>query len=209
MEKGKGTIDLRKAQGITKTRGDNLSRKDTPQIINVPPVGRETGVLASAPALPPQISALPESLEWSACEHEQVDFGPSWYVVPGGIMAILFALALWTQNYFFALFVLIAFAALVLFRNQPAKKISFSINRDSIRAGNTLYQVSHIKSFWIFSRPEHPELSLETSQTFFPYVRLPIADMDQQRVREFLLTLLPEEQHQQFLLDEIMRIVGF
>lgn len=124
-------------------------------------------------------------------------------------MAILFALALFVQNYFFALFVLIAFAAFVLFRNQPPKKISFSISKEGVRARNTLYQISHIKSFWIFNRPEHPELSLETSQTLSPYVRLPLGDTDQQQVRELLLTLVPEQQHQQFLLDEIMRIIGF
>lgn len=185
MERGKGTIDLRKAQG------------------------RETEAPVSAPVMLLPTSVLPTSLEWTAFEHEQVDFGLSWYLVPGGIMALLFTLALWTQNYFFAVFVLIAFAAFALFRNQPPKKISFSISHEGIRAGKTLYQISHIKSFWIFNRPEHPELSLETTQTFSPYIRVPLGNTDQQRMREFLLTLLPEQQHQQFLLDEIMRIIGF
>lgn len=185
MERGKGTIDLRKVQG------------------------RETEAPVSAPVMLLPTPILPESLEWTAFEHEQVDFGASWYLVPGGIMAALFALALWVQNYFFALFVLIAFAAFALFRNQPPKKISFSIGKAGVRAGKTLYQISHIKSFWIFNRPEHPELSLATTQTFSPYVRLPLGNADQLRVRELLLTLLPEEQHQQFLLDEIMRIIGF
>ncbi|MBI3442331.1 MAG: hypothetical protein HY007_00995 [Candidatus Sungbacteria bacterium] len=197
MERGKGTIDLRKTpSGVAPKSQSHIEQA---------PVGRET-VPTHVGTLAP---ALPASLEWTAFEHEQVDFGPSWYVVPGGIMAILFALALFVQNYFFALFVLIAFAAFMLFRNQPPKKISFSIGKEGVHAGNTLYRISNIKSFWIFNRPEHLELSLETSQTFSPYVRLPLGDTDQQRIREFLLTILPEQQHQQFLLDEIMRIIGF
>jgi len=132
-------------------------------------------------------------------------------------MTLLFALALFVQNYFFAAFIVIAFAALVLFHNQPPKKISFSIGAEGVRAGKTLYQFSRIKSFCIFDsrrnvgvdRPEHPELSLETSQTLSPYVRLPLGDTDQQQIRNFLLRTLPEQQHQQFLMDEIMRIIGF
>ena len=124
-------------------------------------------------------------------------------------MTLLFLLALWVQNYFFAAFIVIAFAVLVLFRSQAPKKISFSISKDGIRAGKTLYQLSRIKSFWIFERPEHPELSLETSQTLSPYMRFPLGTMDQEQIRDFLLMLLPEQQHQQFLMDEIMRIIGF
>jgi len=183
MERGKGTIDLRKAQRARETAAQTY-------------VGE--------PA-----TALPASLEWTAFEHELVDGGLLWYLIPGGIMAILFALALFVENYFFAVFVLIAFAALMLFRSQPTKRISFSISKDGVRAGNTLYRMSQIKSFWIFNRVEHPELSLETAQMFSPYVRIPLGNTDQERVRELLRALLPEEHHQQFLLDEIMRIIGF
>lgn len=211
MNKSKGTIDLRKKPSAASGPEQRKSLPTLAHAILAPAtfsLPEEHRQPAKEPAQP-DAPALPEFLEWSAFEHEQTDSGYAWYAVPGVIMAVLFGLALWAQNYFFALFVLIAFAAFVLFRNQPPKKISFSIGKDGIRAGNTRYQLSRIKSFWIFDRPEHPELSLETSQTFSPYVRLPLGTMDQQVVREFLLTLLPEEQHQQFLMDEIMRIIGF
>ncbi|MBI4225358.1 MAG: hypothetical protein HY617_03425 [Candidatus Sungbacteria bacterium] len=217
MNKRRGTIDLRNsrskisethapAQTTAQKRPPTLAHAIlAPATFSLPEERDRHPKEAAQPDMPP----LPQSLEWTAFEHEQVDFGHAWYAVPGGIMAILFALALWVQNYFFALFVIIAFATFMLFRNQPPRKIAFSISHDGIRAGKTLYQISRIKSFWIFNRPEHPELSLETSQTFSPYVRLPLGTTDQQHVRELLLTLLPEEQHQQFLMDEIMRIIGF
>ena len=201
MEKGKRTIDLRKGRMSSDTPSTDSPKSMAESAVSVPPPVNATPTPLPADA--------PESLEWTALEREETDSGPTWYVVPGGIMALLFGLALYVQNYFFAIFVLIAFAALMLFHTQAPKKINFSISKEGVRAGNALYQFSRIKSFWIFERPGHPELSLETSQTLSPYVRFPLGDSDLRRVRETLLILLPEQQHQEFLLDEIMRIIGF
>jgi hypothetical protein len=214
MEKGRGTIDLRKGRSRTPTihpAPENAAPRPLPTLahaILAPATFSLPAIPAPSPA-PQAISTLPGFFEWTAFEHEQNDFGASWYVVPGGIMALLFALALFVQNYFFAAFVVIAFATLVIFRNQTPKKIPFSIGKEGVRAGKTLYQLSRIKSFWIFDRPGHPELSLETSQTLSPYIRLPLGDTDPQQIRQSLFGLLPEQQHPQFLMDEIMRIIGF
>ena len=214
MAKRKETIDLRKKpkeRDGEQPKFDRALRPTLAHAILAPATFALPEVAFSPPPpLLPALPTLPDVLEWTTFEHEQIDMGASWYAIPGGIMAILFALALFVKNYFFAVFVLIAFAALVLFRNQPPKKINFSITKDGVRAGKSFYHLSRIKSFWIFQRPGHPELSLETSQTFSPYVRIPLGDMDQQRLRDLLFTLpIHEQQHQEFLLDEIMRIIGF
>lgn len=148
-------------------------------------------------------------LSWSADEYERREHGKSWYAVVGVFAAALVALAIIAKSYFFVAFVALAFAVLLLYTKRPPRQLAISIERDGVRVGKRLYEFSALQSFWIFERADVKELSLETKQTFQPYLHLPLGDTDPEKIREILLSRLPEKEQQETVIDQLARSFGF
>ena len=159
-------------------------------------------------------TALPDphkkeiTLQWSALEYEKKNRSTSWFIGTGAIAAALVIFGIISKSYFFILFVALAYAVFMMYEKKTPAEFDFSISGEGITAGSKFHAFPELKSFWIFSKrggEESAELSLEADKTLSPYIRLPLKNIDPERVRGFLLNYLSEKEHQEFMTDHIER----
>lgn len=147
-------------------------------------------------------------LEWSALEYEKRELGVGRLLLAGSIALTLVLLGIITQNYFFIAFMVLAFFTLIMYLKKEPRELEIAITPNGVYIGKRGYEFSKLKSFWIFNRPELRELSLETNITFSPFVRVPLENTDVEKLRTVLSKFLPEEEHKEFISDQIARRLG-
>lgn len=158
-----------------------------------------------AASTPPQL----ETIEWTCKEHEAQERGPYWFLGPGAIALALIIFGVFAHSYFFIAFVALAFLVILMYAHRPPREIAFRISRDGVDAGNTHYAFTELKSFWIFENVAPKELSLETTKLLTPYLRIPLGDQKPETIGRLISRFLPEEEHKEFISDQIARSIGF
>lgn len=148
--------------------------------------------------------------EWEAWEYEHIPKDRTWFIA-GGIVALgLLLFALITGNLLFAVFVLLASLVVGLYALRPPAIARCTITPDGIQIGKRIFDFDQLKSFWIFYEVSGiKELSLESKKTVMPHIRMPLGAMDPVRVRQILVTYLPEVRQEESSADIIARILGF
>ena len=147
-------------------------------------------------------------IEWSAYEYEKKERGPYWFFGPGGIALALVILGIFINNYFLVAFVALAFTLLMVYMKREPRFINFALTPRGVVVENRIYEYSLVKSFWIFEKFNPRELSIETDGALNPFVRIPLADADENEVRSYLRRFVKEEEHQDSAVDQIMRVLG-
>lgn len=154
-----------------------------------------------------------ETLFWEAPEFEHHERGISWYYLIGGVGVILVTLSLWQNNFLFAIFV--ALAVILLFvwgKIEPATR-RFSITDRAIQIDNLKTMTwSELKSFSI--REPHPDehlgiLVLDIKRALRPDVHIPLPSEKIEAVRTALQRRLPEREHNDSLIDEVLKFLHF
>lgn len=161
----------------------------------------------------PQATGAPatekrESIEWSALEYEARERGPNWFLFPGVAALALIIFAVFTKSYFFAAFIVLALVVLLAYIKRGPQQISCAIDGEGVRTGETMYPFLNIKSFWIFERDGTNELSLEIKSVLSPFLHLPLGGTNPEKIRNFLLQFIPEEEHKELATDQIARSLG-
>ena len=88
--------------------------------------------------------------------------------------------------------------------------VNFSIKANGIQINKTLYTYDSIKSFWVYYDPPYKkELSIQSEKIFMPYIKIPLGDMDPNKVREALLKFKKEKEHQESLMDVVSEYLRF
>lgn len=144
-------------------------------------------------------------ISWTAAEYRPREQHQYWFLIPGGIALLFVIVGILSKNYFFIAFIALAFTTFMLYVRSNPRRMRFSITPDGIFSGKKLHEFKTLKSFWIFERPEGNELSLHTSSLLSPYLRIPLEGADHNEIKKILLTVLLEEEHQEFLSDQIAR----
>lgn len=147
-------------------------------------------------------------LSWSAPEYEQYQYKPAWFVLLGGAALVLVILGILSRNYFFIAFIVLASAVLFMYAKRAPRTIEVEITGSGVKIGKTVYPFTELKSFWIFNLPGAKELSLDTKKAFSASVRAPLGDMVPEKVKRVMAQLLPEEEHQVLMTDQIARKLG-
>ena len=149
-----------------------------------------------------------DTIEWSAYEYEKKERGSYWFFGPGGVALALVILGILINNYFLVVFVALAFTLLMVYMKREPRFINFALTPKGVVVENRIYEYPSVKSFWIFDKFNPRELSLETESALNPFVRIPLADADENEVKNYLLNFVKEEEHRDSGLDQIMRVLG-
>jgi hypothetical protein len=88
-----------------------------------------------------------EKIEWSAPEykHEEKSIDFLWTV--GLVALVISGIAIWQNNYLFAIFILISGASLVFFSVRHPEDMLFSIETSGVTMGKDKYDWKMIKGF--------------------------------------------------------------
>jgi len=171
---------------------------------------------ASAPA--PQIISTfgpyepkptASTLEWKALEYEKTEHGPYWFMGTGAVATILIVVGILARSYFFIAFVAIAYIVMILYAKREPRELTFSITSEGVQTGRTFHGFSDIKSFWVFDKEEGEKyFSLEINKILSPFLQVPLDKVSPKEVKEMLNRFLPEKEHQESLIDQIIKSVG-
>ncbi|MBL7058302.1 hypothetical protein ISS03_03115 [Patescibacteria group bacterium] len=136
-----------------------------------------------------------EVMSWSFPEFDQHDRDAKWYIV-AGIFSFLFILyAFWTNNFLFAVIVVIALFIIVLHHENDPIEVDFIITTDGVVVGSKFIDYSELKNFAIVYQPKN-----DVKRLYFEYksvlkyrVSIPVLSQDPLIIRENLLKYLPED----------------
>lgn len=150
------------------------------------------------------------SISWSAPEYTYYKKTPDWYWSLGIFGVSFIAIAIWQNNFLFALISLLGMFAIALFAVRTPRTIEVKISEKGIEIDSTLYPYESLKSFWIFYRPGGiKELSLMSEKMFMPRISIPLGDIDPTELRELLIQSLPETIQEESFADTIAHRLGF
>ncbi len=149
-------------------------------------------------------------LSWETEEYEHLPKENLWFVALGIVTILAAVVAIFMQNYFFALFIVVAGLTVAVLAKQKPRKVRLSVTSDGLEIGNRLYNFDDLSSFWVFFDPPlFKELSVESKKIFMPYIRAPLGETDPEKIREILLKFLPEEKQNESFISLLSRVVGF
>jgi hypothetical protein len=151
-----------------------------------------------------------KTLSWETPEYLYTKKSPDWYWSLGIITLALFGVAVWQQNFLFAIMIIIGSFAIVLYAVRYPRTIKIVISIRGVEIDSRLYPYETLKSFWIFYHPGGvKELSVLSEKVFMPRIMVPLGDTDPVELRELLIEFLPEKAHEESLTDTIARRLGF
>lgn len=132
--------------------------------------------------------------EWTVQEYQQHQHPRAWYLIMGMVGIGCVAYGLFTNNFLFALIVILFGIISYLQSHQTPPQVSFVITDTGVIVGNRFYPYSEFSAFYIIYRPpEVKTLYLETRSAFRPTLRIPFLDENPLPIRDSLLRFLTED----------------
>lgn len=146
--------------------------------------------------------------EWEVAEYEQHERGMRWHVIMTILGFLLVGYAIFTQNFLFALIIILFAIIIFLQSHQEPHIIMFKITDLGVILNNRFYSYSEFSDFYvIYNPPEVKTLFLETESSFRPRIRVSLLNQDPNEVRFTLRQYLAEnvEKEEEPLSDKVAR----
>jgi len=145
---------------------------------------------------------------WNVKEFERYTRGQWWYIIAISLGVICVLYAIFSSNFLFALFVILA--AIVLYQQSVSvpMDVPFEITEAGIVLGTRFYAWDELESFTIlYQPPEVKILRIATKTMYTPSIQVSLEDMNPIEVRETLLEFLKEntEETDESISDTIAR----
>lgn len=148
-------------------------------------------------------------IEWQAWEHN--DGEPRalrWFVWIGGGALALIIISLLTQNFLLAIILLVGTLAILAHHARAPELIDFALTPKGVKVGNRLYPYRELKAFSLSEPEERPELRLHSDKILLPHIVIPLENqIGPDAVRGYLLAYLPEERHDENLIENFIRFL--
>jgi fatty acid desaturase len=77
-----------------------------------------------------------QALAWKVKEYEKHEHNRDWYIIAGIIAVALLVYAIWTNNYFFALIIIISGFLIVFNDQEEPKELDVALEYNGLRIGN-------------------------------------------------------------------------
>lgn len=130
-------------------------------------------------------------VEWKALEYNHKEHSVDWYWAVGLVTLVVCGIAIWTKNYVFGIFILIAGATLLLVNIRHPEQVDYSIESSGLTMGKDKYEWARIKGFDIKKGEDISKLLIETNKHFLPVYTIPIPNDLVPEVKESLQKIIP------------------
>lgn len=148
-------------------------------------------------------------LSWSAPEHRnEIPTANTKLALGAGAFALL-GYAVYSQNYLFAVVILLFSFVWHAYAHRPGRIVDFMITARGVTIQNRLYEFQDLQSFWIFFDPPRAQtLSLESKKTLMPFLKIPLGKTSPNKLREILVKFIPEKKQEETLTEILSRRFG-
>lgn len=148
-----------------------------------------------------------ETISWQAHEFEHRDKTPDWFWALGIIGVSVTVASVIKGNYVFALFVIIATAALGFYGAKRPDILDITLSQKGVTVKKFFHDYRAFDGFWVDG--EERKIHLSTRSTVMPMMTIPLGDEDPDEVREFLMQHLEEKELHESTAHRIMEMLGF
>lgn len=162
-----------------------------------------------------------EEIVWQIPESEYQPKSVSWHWLTIIAAVVLIAFAIWQKNFLFAIFVAIAFLTI----NSLAKKFptvwqikidlkGILIKLPNSDEGKKIYPFNDLESFDVHSvltdeTEETKELVVKLKSKFSPFLKINIYSKDEEKIKDFLLQFVPQQEHPRSTIDSLLKLMKF
>jgi hypothetical protein len=150
-------------------------------------------------------------ITWEAPEFEYRDKGVSWYWLSIIIAAIIVAFSVWTRNFLFGFFIIIAEMLFIVWGNKAPRTITFKMNDVNVEIDE--HKIYPLKEFESWSADasggEWIEMLFNFRSRLKTPLRILVPETKLEEVRANLKAILKEVEYQQTLLDSIEKLLRF
>ncbi|OGH64118.1 MAG: hypothetical protein A2821_02410 [Candidatus Magasanikbacteria bacterium RIFCSPHIGHO2_01_FULL_41_23] len=130
---------------------------------------------------------------WEVSEYEQHDRPMRWYLIMLVLGLFLVGYGLFTNNFLFALIVILFSIIIFLQSHQIPHRVPFSITDLGVLVNNRFYMYSEFMDFYIiYNPPQVKTLFLEPESTFRPRLRVLLGEEDPNEIKFTLRQFLSE-----------------
>jgi hypothetical protein len=135
----------------------------------------------------------PETIiEWQAPEFRHYPKNITWFIVFGGIVAVVIGYQLFQHDWFGGVAVAILAGLIAAFALHRPSEVTIRITTIGIHIDDTSIPYTHIKQFWIVDNDNHKTLNIETTAYLNHLLAIELHEQDADEVHEILSELLPE-----------------
>jgi len=132
--------------------------------------------------------------KWTVPEYEKHERGTLWYALILGFGSLLVIYGLFSNNFLFALIIILAGIILFIQSRQEAPDVSVQITEFGVGLGGRFYSYSELDNFYIiYQPPDVKTLFIETVAHFRPLLRIPLLDQNPLDIRSDLRAFLKED----------------
>lgn len=146
---------------------------------------------------------------WHAYEYVYREKSADWFWAVGIIAVSMAVTAILFNDLLFAIFIVLAFFALMLYAKRPPDLIQIKIDHRGVQEGRAHYLFSSLESFWVEDRFGEVKIIMRSKKKTMPYIVVPVEEVGADDVRDHLRRHLPEEEHSEPLAKKIMEFLGF
>lgn len=152
-----------------------------------------------------------ETINWLAPEYVHKERSNDWFWALGLITIIVCSIAIWLQNYIFAIFLLISGCCLIMFTLRHPQDVTYIIETKGLTMGKDLYTWKNLKTFNVKNNEtdSFAKLLIETSKYMLPIYTIPFPKEMEAQIKETLLKVLPRSEIDESKSMVFMEKLGF
>lgn len=148
-------------------------------------------------------------IEWQAPEYKHEEKSVDFFWTIGVIALVMFVIAVWQQNFVFAIFILVSAASLFLFSIRHPQIMTFVIETSGLTLGKDKYEWKKIKGFHIKKESDKAVLLVEIDKYLLPVYTIPLPLDIADQVRDSLTKVTPNIELEESKSMKFMEKLGF
>ena len=117
-------------------------------------------------------------------------------------------IAYFTHDFLFTTILILSAIVLNLNAIQPHRQSEITVHATGVSIDDQSHHYADMKSFWVEYQPNLKELSIELKKGYTPRIKIPLEDANPLEIRRAMLSYIPEKEHEQSLLDHVVRLIG-
>jgi hypothetical protein len=150
-----------------------------------------------------------QNFKWNTLEYKEKNRSVDWYWAVGIITIAIVVIAIFLQNFLFAVLILISVGTLMMFAIRSPKVMECTVNERGIILEKYLHPYSELEAFWISNSESEPKLILKSKKQIMPLTIISIEEVDPSELRVYMLNFLDEKEMEEPLPHKIMDFLGF
>jgi hypothetical protein len=136
-----------------------------------------------------------EIISWMVPEHNTYERGRNWHIIFSIAIGALLLYGLFSQNFLFAVIIIIAGLTILFHNNEEAPMIKFALTDEGIILGKKFYDYDEFKNFGIVYKPSQgiKNLYIEFKSGITPRLSIPLNDINPLPLRKTLSSYVEED----------------